>query len=226
VNAFSVDASNPTSTKVNYYGNPSYAVIPSVNFTAPGTTQQASNVSGSFYFTYNQADAGWGANPINLQYFSSGSEVFNVTKSEKNPDAMEVLSAYFLAEGVGLRVYNHKLREGYDPHVYSCTYSGKTIYTMSSHTLMYFNQDYDDIAGWTERHKYSWNGGSSNWVSMSVSSGWLPAYTAGRNCNTNIWCIPTSLKGISDCTGLMWDTGNGYVMGVITNSEVDVSMPE
>jgi len=61
---------------------------------------------------------------------------------------------------------------------------------------------------------------------MSLAGGLFPPNTDGRECNTVIWCIPTDLKGIGDCTGLLWDYGGGSTPALITNSEVDRSMPE
>lgn len=225
VDVVSADASDPYSTKINYQINPFDAIVPSVSFTAPGTSDSKSNVSGSFYFTYDQSDAGWNSNTIRLEYCNSGIVDCTVTKTEEKPDDMEVLSAYFLAGGVGLRLYNHYLRETCDPHVYSCSYSGKTIYTMSSTVIMYFAQDLENIAGWGENHNYSWAGGGTGSTSMSWGEGLLPPGAASKHCNTKIWCIPNSLKGIADCTGLLYDYGDGTAVGVITNSEVDVSMP-
>jgi len=225
VEIVSVDASDPFNTKINYRTNPLSATIPSVTFTAPGKTDSKTNVSGNFYFTYDQRDVGWGSNTICLAYLGTHVDC-SVTKTEKMPEAMEVLCAYFAVTGVGLRLYNHTLRETYDPHIYSVAYSGKTIRTCNSTALMNFGADYYNICGWTERHKYSWSGAETDWVSMSVAGGLLPPNTNGRVCHTIIWCIPTNLQGIADCTGLLWDYGGGTTPAIITNAEVDRSMPE
>jgi len=223
----SVDANDPNNTKVNYRTNPIDGVIPLVDFNAPGTTDSKSNVSGDFYFTYDQNDVDWGVNTIHLECGCGSYAVdCNVTKTNKMPDDTEVLSVYFLVEGVGLRLYNHKLRESYNSYVYSIPYSGKTIHTGASTVLIDFGADYNNICGWTEDHKYSWTGGGTSWVTMVVGSGWLPPNTASRVCNTVMWCVPTGLTGIGKCTGLLWDYGGGSTPGVITNAEVDRTMLE
>lgn len=225
VEIVSVDAGDPFNTKINYRTNPLSATIPSVTFTAPGKTDSKTNVSGNFYFTYDQRDVGWGSNTIRLAYLGTHVDC-SVTKTEKLPEAMEVLSAYFAVEGVGLRLYNHTLRETYDPHVYSVAYSGKTIRTCHSIALMDFRADYYNICVWSENHRYSWNGGETSWVAMTPTGGWLPPNTRARECNTVMWCIPNSLEGIAKCVGLLWDYGGGTTPAIITNAEVDRSMPE
>jgi hypothetical protein len=149
-----------------------------------------------------------------------------VTKSEETEEDTEVLGAYFAVEGVGLRLYNHTLRETYDPHSYSVTYSGKTVQTLSSTVLMYFGADYYNIAAWIEWHEYRWTGGSSGWVGMAACEGMVPPNTGCKDCNTVRWCKPDSLEGIGKCVLLLWDYGGGYTPGIITNAEVDTSMPE
>ncbi|MDD5326714.1 MAG: choice-of-anchor Q domain-containing protein [Phycisphaerae bacterium] len=227
VEIVSVDASDPFNTKVNYRVLPQGTVISSATFIAPGKTETKYNLSGEFYFTYNQNDAGWGLNTIRLEYGDSGIVDCDVTKTSRMPsDAMEVLGAYFMVEGVGQRVYNHSLRETYNSYTYSTTYSGKTINTEHSTALIDFGQDYDSITEWTERHKYSWSGGESDWVEMTVAEGLFPPNTAGRECSTAMWCIPVDLGGIAECIGLLLDYGGGTTPGIITNAEVDRSMPE
>lgn len=225
VEIVSVDASDPFNTKINYCTNPLSATIPSVTFTAPGKTDSKTNVSGNFYFTYDQCDVGWGSNTIRLAYLGTHVDC-SVTKTTKMPEAMEVLCAYFAVRGVGLRVYNHTLREIYYPHVYSVAYSGKTIRTCHSIALMDFKADYYNICGWSENHRYLWNGGGTSWVAMTPVGGWLPPNTHARKCNTVMWCIPNSLEGIAKCVGLFWDYGGGATPAIITNAEVDRSMPE
>jgi len=224
----SADASTPSSTKINYRTDPIDGIVESVSFSAPGTTDSKSNVSGNFYFTYDQSDIGsYGTHTIRAEYGDFQSEDCTVTKTYKMPpDAMETLSAYFLVEGVGLRVYNHSARETYKSHTYSVSYSGKTINTIHSAALMFFGADYSSICSWTEQHKYSWSGGDTSWVNMTSMSGLYPPNTDGMECTTVTWLVPTSLEGIAKCTGLLYDYGGGSVPGAITNAEVDRSMPE
>ncbi|MHC4648016.1 MAG: hypothetical protein ACYTBJ_21360 [Planctomycetota bacterium] len=226
VEVVSVDATDPHNTKVNYTTVPSDATIPSVDFSAPGMTDSKSDVSGSFYFTYDQADVGWGTQTIRLTYLGSGIVDCTVTKTEKMPQESEVLFAYFA--GIGTRPYDHKLRETYRSHTYSVTYSGKTIWTCSSIVLMYFGADYDNISLWVERHKYSWDGDESSWVTMSVGSGggMLPPDTSDRECQTVMWLDRSDLQGIAECTGLIYDDPGGGIPAMpIVNAEVDCGMP-
>ena len=224
----SADASTPSSTKINYRTEPIDGIVESVSFYAPGTTDSKSNVSGNFYFTYDQSDIGSnGTHTIRAEYGNSQSEDCTVTKTYKMPsDAVETLTAYFFVEGVGLRLYNHYARETYKSHTYSVTYSGKTINTIRSAALMFFGADYSSISAWTEEHKYSWSGGDTSWVNMTSMSGLYPPNTNGMECTTVTWLEPTSLEGIAKCTGLLYYYGGGSAPGIITNSEVDRSMPE
>ncbi|MBA7679096.1 hypothetical protein ES703_87379 [subsurface metagenome] len=227
VEVVSVDASDPLNTNIHYLTNPLDALISSVSFSAPGTTGSKTDVSGSFHFSYNQADAGWSSNIIRLEYGSLKFADCTITKTQKSPDAFELINAYFLVDGVGYRTYSHELCETYNPHVYSVTCSGKTIYTQNSTTLVDFAQDYDNISTWTESHKYSWSGGETEFVSMwAPENVILPPTTRARFCDTKRWCIRTDLVGVSKCTGLLWDYGYGSTPATIFNPEVDRSMPE
>jgi hypothetical protein len=224
IKVVNVDAINPNGTKINYETIPFEAATDTVYFSAPGKTDSKSSVSGSFHFTYDQADVPWGTHTISLT-FCSNSRNCTVTKTNKMEEATETLSAYFLVKGVGLRLYGHTLHETYNKHTYSAPYSGKTVKTLSSIVLMCFGADYNYIIGWAEQHEYRWTGGTSGWVTMAVGSGWLPPNTSCRECNTAIWCIPDELVGVGKCVALMWDYGGGTTPGVITNAEVDCPMP-
>jgi hypothetical protein len=126
-----------------------------------------------------------------------------------------------------LEVYTHSAREEYQPHIYSVSYSGKTIHTVESTALMDFGDAFYNIALWTESHRYTWAGGATSWVSMHVKDGLFGEGIAGMECNTVMWCMPTNLKGIAKCTGLIWDYGAGTAPALwIQNAEVDRSMPE
>lgn len=61
---------------------------------------------------------------------------------------------------------------------------------------------------------------------MTSMSGLYPPNTNGMECTTVTWLEPTSLEGIAKCTGLLYYYGGGSAPGIITNSEVDRSMPE
>lgn len=227
VKVVDVDASDPPNTKINYETVPFALSIPSVSFSAPGTTGSQSNVSGSFHFTYDPADIGynWGENTIRLSFCTNVRDC-TVTKSQKMLQDTETLGAYFAVEGVGQRFYGHTLRETYNPHVYSVTYTGKTIETVSSDALMDFNADIDNISFWVELHRYTWTGGSSSFVLMTSCGGLMPPDVLCREVSTVDWFQPGGLTGIGKCAALVWDYGGGTTPGIITNSEVDRTMPE
>jgi hypothetical protein len=97
IQIISADASSPDSTKINCRVVPSGAVAESVDFSAPGKTDSKSNVSGDFYFTYDQDDiSSYGQHTTSIED-TWGLEVdCSVTKNWKMPaDAPETLSAYF-----------------------------------------------------------------------------------------------------------------------------------
>jgi len=227
VEVVSVDASDPFNTNVNYRSSPQDTIISSATFTAPGKTETKYNLSGDFYFTYDQDDVpGGGSSTIRLEYGDSGIIDCQVTPHSRTPHEEETLSAYFPAEGVGLRLYNHELTEVYEELTYSVAYSGKTKKIGSSIALMDFGVDYSSIAIWGEQHKYSWDGGGTNWVDMSWASGWIPPNHMAKECTLSPeqWPVTTNLEGIAKCTGLGYDYGGGIAMAIITNAEVDTGM--
>jgi len=136
----------------------------------------------------------------------------------KVASATEALFAYFLVEGVGLRPYNHTVHEIY----YSCI----NIQTISSIVVMRFGPDINNIATWVEKHKYSWNGDETDWVTMTISDGLVGEGEGARGCSVQISVTPDGLKGIGKCDSLLWDYGGGHAPGIITNAEVDCAMPE
>jgi len=194
-----------------------------------GKTDSKDDVSGDFCFTYDQDDiSSSGEYTITVQDNWGPQVDCTVTKNFiQTPDATETLSAYFLAEGVGLRLYNHTARETYYPHIYSISYSGKTVRTDESTAPMDFGQDEGNIVVWTEKHRYAWDGGTTSWVSMVLSGGLVPPGVVVKKCQTITWCIPDQLEGIAKCTALAYDYGGGTVPATpILNPEVDRSMPE
>ncbi len=228
ITADDADCTNPTAAEINYTLTPSGITVNHVDFSAPGTTDNNNSVSGTFDFTYDQDDVSWGENTIRLEDIWGIVVDCTVTKTAMMPDNTSTLTVTFLG-GVGLKFFPHTIRESYYPLEYSIAIAstGKTVITGNSIVIMDFNAEIDNMAGWTESHKYEWSTGDSGFAVMTVSDeGWLPSDERAFVCNTVMWCIPTSLKGIGDCTGLLYDTGTGTVAGIIVNSEVEVEMPE
>lgn len=220
-----VDADDPHTTAVNYTTVPVDEVFPgTVSFSAPGTQDSCENPEGHFSFDYDQS-AVVDVHEINLSLGGKDLATCTVTKEYKLPEVMETVLAYFLVEGVGLRLYPHKLREFYQPHVYSVPYSGKTVHASESTVLMDFGGDYENIGAWTEHHRYTWTGGQTAWVLMPPSGGLMPPTMRARHLDCDTWFPGDSLTGIAKCVGLLWlDDSGSSTPAVITNGEVDLSM--
>jgi fibronectin type 3 domain-containing protein/predicted SAM-dependent methyltransferase/subtilisin-like proprotein convertase family protein len=241
IEIISVDASDPYNTKVNYRTEPSNVIIDSATFTAPGKTETRNNLSGDFYFTYNQDDLNWNwEDSLTPEIISL---VFNIGTSsyvkesavqmiKKNTEeAQEIVTAYFLAEGVGLRIYNHMLRESYYKVHYSVRYSGKTIRVGSSSAALNLQSDYHNIGdkGWSESHKYIYSGGSTPEQMMMVPSD--PIYanlnTRYKESSSNLWPTENDLMGIATVKGLIYNYGGGHIAPAVTiqNANVDRRIP-
>jgi len=237
--ATSVDASTPASTKVNYNLEPAGVTLPSATFTAPGKSEGKTKLSGTFYCTYDQGDVNW-SYESNVKWYditltgtlpggASITETIQVSRIWKTtPPATEVVSAYFLVEGVGLRTYVHSLWELHHQADYSITSSGKKAWVGESTALLHLGQDYEEISdlGWTETHKYTYAGGGTEFASMSTWSGMLPENTRCKEAKADMWLTPTDLTGIARVQGLIYNYGGGVApASYINNREVDRSIP-
>jgi len=224
IEILNIDCSDPANAKVNCRTIGGVASL--VVCSAPGTSDYKANVSGDFYFVFNQANV-TDTHEISIQTDDdliipdATDECTAVREHVVTPTAMETLTAYFITEGVGVRLYSHELYEVYDKYEYSVSYSGEPRRTSHSTSLMDIKKLTDSISSWQEQHKYNF----TSWQLMSSGSGMhLPEY-AVKAIETVEWAEASGLTGYADCTNLIWDTGNGYVPATpIVNSEVDRSM--
>jgi hypothetical protein len=227
VEILNVDATNPTNTNVNYQVVPSSIILDTVTFNAPGTTQTRSNVSGSFYFTFDQTNLSLGDSVIGLTAIKYDWTIVSNTIANRERkvtlQAQEIVTAYFLVEGVGTRIYRHGLTEIYHQVFYSVPYSGKTTWVGESRASLYLGGDYSNIGDldWGETHKYIYLGGETDPQDMTTSFGLGNPDTRYKESFDNIWPEPTGLTGIATVKHLFYDS----VAGAIINANVDQSIP-
>jgi len=219
----SVDASNPTAAKAKYRLEPD-SVSGSAHFNVRGTNATRL-VSGTFDFFFDQTrlldEAG---EPMNLLVESDAVCELNVTiqVDYRHVSAQELLTTYFLFEGVGLKTYVHKLNELYKVITYPVEYSGKT-WELSA-ALVTLGIGTHPITG-GESHKYSFQTAYQAMPDCgAVISGESPYC---KRLTTGVWVAPSiGIKGLAKNTGLIWHEGGmvSPAMGTV-NSEVDVEFP-
>jgi len=234
VEAVNVNATAPHSTKINYHVEPSNAIIESATFTAPGKTETKTNLSGDFYFTYDQADLATGSNTIRLEYSTKTLDVTATRENKLTPQETEIVTAFFAIEGVGSRIYTHKLNEIYHKVSYSISYSGYTIWIGKGHAALFVGEDYYTIstgigisgAGWAESHKYTWANGGTNYQGMTHSEGMGNPQTLYKQCSDNLWPLSGGIVGIARVNSLIYQSGGGFYPAIpILNREIDRSIP-
>lgn len=160
----------------------------------------------------------------------------NRTRKQTN-QAQEVLCAIFLGEGLGTRIYAHKLLEIYHQVTYSITCSGKTIWLGSSMAALYVNGDYQndplsngiDDTAWSELHKYNHSGGSTSPVQMQFITGLGLGNpeTLYRESDSSLWVSAGGLiRGIATTTTLVYCYEGGIIPAItIQNANVDCNIP-
>ncbi|RKY35750.1 MAG: hypothetical protein DRP78_05220 [Candidatus Omnitrophota bacterium] len=243
VEADNINATDPENTIVNYHLEPSDIVITSANFNAPGESETKSNLSGNFYFTFDQNDLDWdyegNVTPQIIQLIcnvgaTSQTVTINATRVRKvTTQAQEVIYAFFLGQGLGNRIYTHKLQEIYHKISYSIPYSGKTVWVGVSMAALYVNGDYRESpydngigdADWAELHKYIYSGGSTTAIGMNIAIGLGVPSTLYKDCSSNCWFEENNLKGIATTTALLYYYEGGVIpAATIQNAEIDCNI--
>jgi hypothetical protein len=151
--------------------------------------------------------------------------------AEKTPHSkasgIETVSAYFIAEGIGLRIFNHKvIAEGWHTLHYSVPQSGRTLHVGGSHVRLFMGNEYGNVS-WGEEHKYVNSAGTTGLQTMSPPSGpYIGApQTEYRDSSNNLWPVMDGLKGVSTVNSLVYDTGSGFIPATpILNASIEVTL--
>ena len=137
--------------------------------------------------------------------------------------AGEIVQAYFLVEGVGIRLYEHDVAECYDKFSYTVPFTGKHFWIGASHIVLDVNSplDYSKVS-WSESHKYTNAGGDFGFQTLGAAQGNESEHKYFNGHGYNGWPDTTNLKGIARVESLFWGT-----FGAIEymNREVDRSIP-
>jgi len=236
VELVSVDATDDIGpTKINYRVIPSGASIPSMTFTAPGMTETRVNVSGDFYFTYNQSDLAEGENFVRLSYSGCNIDI-TVTKSPiPKGSATEIAVAWMPAEPgyppVPYAISHEIIAERY----YRITYTVPVI--SGSRTLLIGSSDVrvetdaaHPMAVIIEKHRYDDSEGSYCNKDMTMYTGdTIPQTTNYRKffeSSDNKFMKPNNgLKGIAKIWSIAFDEESGLVYPIwLENSEADQNL--
>ncbi|MCH2075198.1 MAG: hypothetical protein MK130_10195 [Puniceicoccaceae bacterium] len=235
-----IDASDPNAVKISYSLPGNITFDSAVLEIGEEETLEKSNVNRTLEFTFNQDILVEPEDPLQYELditlkLSLAGQTFEVHRQVCKIDPglsgprNELITAYFLVENVGLRLYSHELlNELYRSITYpGATVSGKTIYTRKTTSSLFLN---GDPINWGERHKYANEGTSTPWVYMVPPSGdfiGLPGH-AYREIEDVHWVDPDSLKGVVDTDFLGWRqaTGNITPATPILNSEIRLSIEE
>jgi hypothetical protein len=228
-----IDATNPTSTKVNYRTKPYNVALKSVTFVAPGTTQTKTNVSGDFYFIFNQNNLVEGDNLILLTVDAYLSVEIEATRLEiRGPQVEEVaLARIAIQEGIVPVPVVHQLFEVYHLIDYSCPIveRSKTIWVGESHVNIKTQESElpTAIAIWTEKHFYRDNDGDHLEQFMSdVTYPTIPPqsdYFKSKDSFNDAFFKPNNnLNGIGRIESLVFESAAGLVFPLFTlNRAVD-----
>jgi hypothetical protein len=228
VDIVSVDATDDIGpTKINYRINPSGVSIPSMTFTAPGITETRADVSGDFYFTYNQSDLPYGESQITLEYLGCEA-VLTVNKEGVGTGQTEeiIIATIPVDPGWVHWPISHRLSEGYA----RITYSGApvlpdsyTLHVGGSHVTL--EADETVTIDWAhEKHRYHDDDGTYNEQAMTLYTGGptLPPTTAYRkfyDSTDDRFFIPgKNLEGIAQMESVSLD---GILPLNLANENID-----
>jgi len=239
VEILNVDASDPNNTKVNCRVVPESVVLDSATFTAPGKTETKEHLSGHFAFSYDQSDLDWdrpeNLSPETIRLVAAVGEESKAAECTVNrirratPQAREIVSAYFLAEGVGLRMYTHKLIEIYDEITYSVPCSGRTRWVGTSMAALFLDNDYENIGDldWSESHRYTYTAGGTDTTGMVADpDGIGNPNTRYKKSTAAEFLPPNNLAGIATVTSLIYNYPGGVTPATpIVNSSIDRGIP-
>ncbi|MGH8016889.1 MAG: hypothetical protein ACREIA_01150 [Opitutaceae bacterium] len=238
ISSLTVDATVPSETKVNYsIGFPTN--LNSLEFLVDGIASEVRNDVEpgpiTFYFDQNQLPnpPGGGTTETAIVLRATfreetweASRIVARREGCGSPDASELVSAYFLGEGGGLRLIEHKIiNEFWDRVVYDgATYFGRTIFTEYSCATL---RDPEDEYTWGEQHRYSTHSESTPYVNMIPLSGSHildPNYNY-REVLDSRWIEPGDATAEADVMSLFINIDGQWVAGApISNSTVDTPL--
>ena len=227
VEVVSVDATSDIGpTKINYRVIPSGVSIPSVTFTAPGMTETRANVSGDFFFTYNQSDLSYGSSEITLSYL--GCETIVKVNKEgvgKGPAEEIIIATIPVDPGWVHWPISHRLTEGYARITYSAPVlpDSYTLHVGGSHVTL--EADSSVTINWAhEKHRYHDDNGTYNEQTMTLYTGGptLPPTTAYRkfydSTDDRFFRPGKNLEGIAQMDSVQLD---GILPLNLANENVD-----
>ncbi len=247
VEIVSVDATDPSFAKLKCRVTPPSVTLDSVDFKITDAyeneiySDSKTCVSGDFVFTFNQAvleRSAWvwdedgstdEIGPNTLKIIGHKDSVSCEDSCQGRLDthwtayAGNIVSAYFLVEGVGLRLYGHDLAESYDKFSYTVPFTGKYLWIGSSHIILDVNHpnDYSNIS-WGESHKYINAEGDFGAQALGVAQGNENELKFYNGRSYSGWPDPTNLKGIARVDSLFWGSFGAMQYW---NREVDRNIP-
>ncbi len=247
VDILSLDATDPSSTKLMCQVEPSGLTLDSVDFKITESRggelhlDSKMSVSGDFDFTFNQKvleRSSWiwdedgytdeiGPNTLKIIGHKDSalyqSSCYGRLDTHWTAHAREIVQAYFLVEGVGLRLYGHEIAESYDKFSYTVPFTGKDLWVGSSHIILDVNhpEDYINIS-WGESHKYNNAGGEFGAQMLGAARGEESEHQFYNGHSYSGWPDLTNLKGIGRVDSLFWGT---FAAIQYSNREVDRTIP-
>lgn len=235
VEIISVDATDDIGpTKINYKVTPSDISLPSATFTAPEMTETRANVSGNFFFTYNQSDLPEGDSTIRLSYLGSKTDLTATrTPTGKGP-ATELVIATIVEEENEQQVIlpipiTHTLQaEGYDRITYSASVvSGSYFLRVGGAAVKVETGPGYEIHLLHEKHKYQDNNGTYLEQFMTEDTG--PTFPQSSDTlkyfdstDDRFFRQGFGLEGIARLDVIAFEGDAGPVFPIaLTNEEVD-----
>jgi hypothetical protein len=243
VDIVSIDATVPFSTKINYRAKPSGVIFDSALCTILGKDETKNNVSGDFYFTYNQKNLPIGTSVIRLK-LTIAQTTFTVDctaeRSKKITDAQEmpVARIRIIVAGISTVFWIpivHGIFEDYHKISYSVPIvtGSKTVWVGDSHV----NIETQPAAGvpteigiWTEIHLYRDKDGEQLKQYMTtVTYPTIPEQGSNfrsMDSSNDVFFKPTNnRKGIGQIKTLNFKSDAGPVFpDKIINPSVDVNV--
>ena len=235
----SIDASNASSTKLNYVLPDGVPVGRATLFYGSENLgwakwDEKAGLTGSGFLTYNQ-------NNIDLIEFEKPSLIdrdfklelvinsqileftIDVERTEKERTAAELITGSWL--DVGTRIFNHTIIERYHDMVYSVPSSGKLRYMASSFASLDLGSS--EFTAGTESHKYNPDGGpEQNMIFIENAIGGGP-HLVSWNHVSQLWidtAETTIDEGVCRNSGIRVFTSVGPAAGGSWNNSVDVSI--
>lgn len=235
VDVTNIDARTPAEVKVFYRIRPSDAIIPTVSFSAPGKTDQRTNVSGTFFFTFNQNALNDGVNTVRLTLNPKFKVDVAATRTEiRGPLVSEGVIATVLEDPpLYFRniIITHELFEVYKRIEYSAPLipGSKTIFVGNSAANISVpdTAESDDIGVWNETHLYRDNDGDHLSQAMTdVTGPTLPPqsgqFKSKETSNIAFFLSGNGLMGIAKLDYINFMGTAGVIVPLsLVNEEID-----